>query len=76
MSMMKVGDTVMWRGCFGMDAPKPAKIESIEETQQRRSKYGDAVNEIAWSRKDYALVTLDNGHWAYGEQLSPVAQAA
>ena len=76
MSMMKVGDTVMWRGCFGMDAPKPAKIESIEETQQRRSKYGDAVSEIAWSRKDYALVTLDNGHWAYGEQLSPVAQAA
>jgi hypothetical protein len=72
MSMMKVGDKVMWRGCFGMDPAKPAVIESIEQTEQRRSKYGEPVNEIAWKRKDYALVTLDNGHWAYGEQLSPM----
>ncbi len=73
MSMMKVGDKVMWRGCFGMDAARPAVIEAIEETEHPRTKYGWGVQQIPWSRKNYALVTLDNGHWAYGEQISPAS---
>lgn len=70
---LKVGDTVMWRGAWGMDPAKPAVVEEIERTEQPRSKYdGVSVSEIDWKDKHYALVTLDNGHWAYGEQLSPM----
>lgn len=71
-AVLKVGDTVMWRGGFGMDPPKPAKVLAIERTRQRRTKYGWNVDEIDWADKDYALVTLDTGNWAYGEQISPL----
>lgn len=70
--IIKVGDTVMWRGCFGRDAAVPAKIEQMEMTEQPRTKYGVEVRAAFWDDKDYLLVTLDNGHWAYGEQLSPL----
>jgi hypothetical protein len=74
--MMKVGDTVMWRGGFGMDPPCQAVIEQINRTEQRRSKRdGESVDQIEWANKDYALVTLTNGSWAYGEQLSPMPGA-
>lgn len=76
MNKMKVGDKVMWKGCFGMDPARVATIEAIEETEHRRSKHGWEVDEIEWARKDYALVTLDNGHWAYGEQLAPMREGA
>lgn len=77
MSKIKVGDTVMWRGGFGSFAPVPAVVESIEQTTERRSKYGGKqVTEAAWANKDYLLVDLANGHWAYGEQLSPMAVVA
>ena len=68
----KIGDTVMWRGAFGTDAAKPAVIESIDRTERPHTKYGEPVEEMAWQDRNYCLVTLDNGHWAYGSQLSPL----
>ena len=72
MSKIRVGDHVIWRGGFGRDTPAIAKIESMQVTEQPRSKYGEDVAEADWSMKNNLIVTLTNGHWAYGEQLSPM----
>ena len=67
---LKVGDTVKWRGGFGGDYPKDAKIEQIEIDCKNKS--GTEVDEIPWNKVDTreVIVVLDNGHWAYGTQLS------
>lgn len=68
-NMLKIGDTVLWRGGFGTDSPKKAKVEEIEITNG--GKYGDPVDEVPWSKVQgrNAVVTLDNGHWAYASQI-------
>ena len=73
MKKLKVGDTVIHRGGFGYDAPKKAKIEGIE-VNTHGSKEGDDVDECNWSEvtRDNCVVSLDNGHWAYGSQVKPV----
>ena len=69
MSKLKVGDTVLWRGGFGMDPLKKAVVEGIEITNG--GKYGDPVDEVDWSKVTGRNVTvdLDNGHWAYASQI-------
>ena len=71
MSKLKVGDTVLWRGGFGSDAPKKAVVEGIEITNG--GKYGDPVDEVDWTkvRDRNVTVDLDNGHWAYASQIKP-----
>ena len=69
--ILKVGDRVMCRGGFGSDAPKEAIVESIEICPTGE-KYGKQVYEVEWSKKDYIVVDLDNGHWARGHQISPI----
>ena len=72
MSKLKIGDEVIWRGSWGKDAPKRAKVEAIEITGG--GKYGTPVDEVEWSkvRDRNITVDLDNGHWAYASQISPV----
>ena len=70
MKNLKVGDTVVWRGCFGSEEAKNAVVKGIELCEKRRSKYGVKVTEVPWDKKDYIIVSLDNGHWAYGDQIS------
>jgi hypothetical protein len=69
---LKVGDKVMWRGAWGNDEPKEAYIRGIQITNG--SKYGDDVNQVSWDkvRDREVVVDLDNGHWAYGGQLSKI----
>jgi hypothetical protein len=68
-NILYVNDTVMWSGGFGNDPYKPAKIISIDFCK-KGEKYGDEVQEIEWNKvKEHAVVTLDNGHWAYGSQI-------
>ena len=69
---LKIGDTVNWRGCFGSALPLSAKVIGITDG----GKYGDDVTEIDWSKvtKRNVVVDLDNGHWAYAEQISPTRQ--
>lgn len=71
---LKVGDTVLWRGAFGRDAAREAVVEAIEHTANPHEKDGDDVDSIDWEtvRADRAIVTLDNGHWAYGIQIYPL----
>lgn len=74
MAKLKVGDTVLWRGGFGSDAPKKAVVEGIEITNG--GKYGDPVDEVDWTKVYDRNVTvdLDNGHWAYASQIKRVIQ--
>lgn len=74
MKLLRVGDTVIWRGAWGRERPRRAHVIALEETDAPRSKYGEPVLAIPWDRMAYAVVTLDNGHWAYGEQLSPIRE--
>lgn len=71
MAKLKVGDTVLWRGGFGSDAPKKAVVEGIEITNG--GKYGDPVDEVDWTKVYDRNVTVDlnNGHWAYASQIKP-----
>jgi len=70
MGTLKIGDEVIWRGSWGSDAPKRAKVEAIEITGG--GKYGKPVDEVEWSevRDRNITVDLDNGHWAYASQIS------
>ena len=67
--MLKIGDTVLWKGGFGSDGEKEAVVEYIEANCVNKS--GDEVDSVEWDKvKGRSLiVSLDNGHWAYGEQI-------
>ena len=70
--ILRRGDEVIWRGAWGSDAPQRARVTGIEHT--RGDKYGDTVDSAPWSEmtdREYA-VDLDNGHWAYADQIAPV----
>ena len=76
MSELKNGDTVMWRGGFGADAPKKAVVESMELCEEG-SKYGKPIDSVEWdivSDGRRVVASLDNGHWCYGEQLREFKQ--
>ena len=66
---LKIGDTVLWRGGFGSEPARLAVVEGIEITGGY--KYGDSVDEVLWSEVYDRNVTVDleNGHWAYAEQI-------
>ena len=68
--ILKIGDTVRWKGAWGSQPAKDAKVTNIELT--RGGKYGDPVDEIEWSEvyDRNVVVDLDNGHFAYGSQIS------
>ena len=67
--VLKIGDTVLWRGGFGSEPARLAVVEGIEITGGY--KYGDSVDEVPWSEVYDRNVTVDleNGHWAYAEQI-------
>ena len=67
--VIKVGSRVMYRGCFGVDPAKEAKIESITKALEKRSKDGCSTKSIDWDEKEYGCFTLSDGHWCYGEQI-------
>ena len=69
---LRVGDTVIWRGGWGSDAPQKAKIIGLYKCKEAGDKYGDEVDSILWVNIEYACVDLDNGHWAYGSQLERI----
>jgi hypothetical protein len=75
MEKLNIGDTVIWRGCFGTAAPLQAKVTGISITSDDDPKGEDAEPQtsVAWSSvKDRdVVVDLDNHTWAYGGQISP-----
>lgn len=69
--ILRVGDTVMWKGAFGTQPPVEAKIVGMEWCQLG-VKNGIRTSNIDWGKANsrQLVVDLDNGHWAYGTQLS------
>ena len=65
MDKLKVGDEVIWRGSWGKDLPKVVKVTCIEVNDIN-------VSSIEWvnSGNRNVVVDLDNGHWAYGFQIT------
>lgn len=70
---LRIGDVVEWRGCFGTAAPASARVRGLEVTEGPRQKYGVEVDSVSWDvvRENRVVVSLDNQHWAYGEQIGP-----
>ena len=66
MRTIRTGDLVLWRGGFGTEPPRPARVAKIERCAQ--GKYGTEVDEIDLDTTRGVLV-LDNGHWCYGHQI-------
>jgi hypothetical protein len=74
-NLLKTGDTVKWKGCWGKDDVKLAKITEISLCVYENVKYGDIVSEVSWDKViggRKVIVDLDNGHWAWGFQISPI----
>ena len=74
MSKLKVGNKVMWRGGWGSEPPKEAIVEQIEICSEG-CKHGRVVKTVDWSvvgRGRKVVVTLNNDHWAYGDQLTQI----
>jgi hypothetical protein len=57
-----IGDTILTR--HGV-----AKIEVIEKTTPEDPKYGDSVEEIPVGYHGMWVVSMDNGHWTYGQSV-------
>ena len=68
MARIRVGDTVIWKGSWGSDPAKEAKVLKIERCR-KGEKYGKQVDSIGEYELDRAVFDLDNGHWAYGYQI-------
>lgn len=64
--ILKVGDTVLWKGSWGQDLEKNAVVLKIEVGDHCTS-----IDEIPWSQTNdrSIVVILDNGSWAYGNQI-------
>jgi len=72
--MLKIGHKVMWRGTWGKDLPKEATVTGI--TIGCVGKVGHDVPNVHWELVNdrSVIVDLDNGHWAYGNQISRIEQ--
>ena len=71
--VLSSGDKVSWRGAWGDEEPKTAKIEGITITEGPYKKGGEEVYSIRHStlKEGRAVIDLDNGHWAYAHQIAP-----
>lgn len=68
--VLKIGDTVTWRGGFGLDAPVQAEVTGIV----LGGKHGHPVAEVPWRRVHGRSIVLDLdkvNSWAYGYQIEP-----
>lgn len=70
---IKVGDSVMWRGSWGADAPRRVKVTGIELCEREREKYGTPVSEVSICDLARCVFDLSCGCWAYGSQISPLS---
>ena len=69
---IKVGMTVVYRGGWGHDAPKEAKITSMELCECEGDKYGDPVKEAPVTEIERCVFDLNDGHWCYGYQIDSI----
>lgn len=68
-TILTIDDTVNWKGSWGTQQTLPAKVKDIEII-------GLSAKSIDWDEVNSrdVIVTLDNGHWAYGFQISQLTK--
>lgn len=71
MNVLRIGDTVQYRGGWGNDPPKYAVIEQLEVTAKPGEKYGIDVEIVDASlvRANRVVFGFTNGHWCYSDQV-------
>ncbi len=71
MTTYRVGDTVVYRGNFGLGYHRTAKIERIELCEGWSTKYGRLVSSVDDSDLKYGGVVFDlnDEHWCRGPQI-------
>lgn len=71
-NLLKIGDNVMWRGAFGTEPPVEATVEGLEWCKVGEKEGGRELKSINWDKVDsrQLIVSLTNGHWARGTQIS------
>lgn len=67
--IVKVGQEVKYRGCFGSGPITSAKIEGMELCEDEHEKYGEPVDEVFVGDLSRCCLDLSDGHWAYGYQV-------
>jgi len=81
-SILKTGDTVIWKGKTFLDTPKIGRVTSIKEKAEICDHKGIEVKSIPWDNKHYAMVTLNfesdalavNDFTSFGDALKPLPQ--
>lgn len=70
-TVIKIGDTVVFRPAFGTEPPKKAVVEDMELSEKPRFRYGDPVEEVTYQQVRDNLVTfsLSDGSWCYSDQI-------
>lgn len=72
MGLLKIGDTIWYKGNFGKAKKVKAKVTAIEWTNG--GKYGEPCDKVHWRwvQNRNVVVDLDNGFWAYAYQISKI----
>ena len=70
MAHLEINNIVTWRGVWGKDEPKVARVIEIRIW---RNNVLESIPKIDWTLVigREVIVTFDNGHWAYGNQITP-----
>ncbi len=73
-NLLKRNDEVLWAASWGTEPQKKATVTEITLLDYKGAKDdGVEVEQINWELvPEWVVVTLDNGHWAYGYQLEPL----
>jgi hypothetical protein len=71
---INVGTKVTYRGSWGRGPIKKATIKGIELCDCENAKYGTPVSEVAVEDIRRCIFDLNDGHWAYGDQIVEILQ--
>ena len=69
---LKVGMSVIYRTSFGCGERAEAKVESIELCECEHEKYGEPMEEVPVEDVRRCCLDLNDGHWAYGYQITEI----
>jgi hypothetical protein len=74
-NILKLGMKVIYRGSWGQDdEPKEATVEYIDLCECEHEKYGESVDRVFVKDIDRCCLTLSDGHWAYGYQITEIVE--
>jgi hypothetical protein len=69
--MIRVGDKIRYRSCFGGGPVLEDVVTRIELCEQERGKYGTPVPAARLESKHFLVIGFE-GAWAYGSQIVEV----